>query len=119
MPENPRGYTPILDGLQLPAPTYGGAGFVEAAMHRQIAALQQHGDVDERHAGALALALVAARQIDEMGSHGRPSGRALMLQAAVRVLELLPDVEQQGEDALEKLNAELARLAAEQQREQK
>lgn len=114
MNEKERAFTPILDGLALPQTQYGRTGFVEAAMNRAIDAMQKTGDVDDRHAGSLALALVAARQVDEMGSHGRPSGRAMMLQAVVRVLELLPDPETANEGELSRLVAELERLAAEQ-----
>lgn len=117
MTGNPTESAPFLAGLEMPAPVYGGPGYVEQAMQRQIEAMHRSGDVDDRHAGALALAMVAARQIDTMGGAGRPSGRAMMLQAVVRVMELLPEVENASEDTLGRLTAELDALARQQRAE--
>lgn len=93
----------ILDGIEMPAPTYGAAGFVEAAMQRQVEALTNDGTLDERHAGAVALALVAARNADTMGDYGKPSGRAMMLTAITKVFELLPEAVEANESVMDEL----------------
>lgn len=93
----------ILDGIEMPAPTYGGPGFVEEAMRRQVAAMTSDGSIDERHAGAVALALVAARNADTMGDYGKPSGRAMMLTAITKVFELLPEAVEANESVMDEL----------------
>lgn len=97
----------ILDGIEMPSPRFGGVGFVEEAMRRQIDAMQRDGSLDERHAGAVALALVAARNADTMGDFGKPSGRAMMLTAITKVFELLPEIEMATEDTMDALLKEL------------
>lgn len=99
----------ILDGIEMPTPTYGGPGFVEDSMRRQIEAMTRDGSLDERHAGAVALALVAARNADTMGDYGKPSGRAMMLTAITKVFELLPEAAEANESVMD----ELARLLQE------
>lgn len=99
-----RGNQPlILEGIDMPAPTYGSPGFVEEAMRRQIEALTKDGTLDERHSGATALALVAARNADTMGDYGKPSGRAMMLTAITKVFELLPEAVEANESVMDEL----------------
>lgn len=102
---------PILEGIEPPSPTYGREGFVEAAMRRQVEAMTLAGTLTNEHAGAIALAMTAARQVDNIGSGGgRPSGRAMMLTAATKVFELLPQPEAVSEDKWETLMKELRDL---------
>ena len=92
-----------LEGLTQPRPGFGEPGYVEAALIQQITAMREHGHIDDRHAGTVALARVAAQQVDDMGLVGRPSGRANMLRAAREVFELLPEVEQDNADVFSEL----------------
>lgn len=98
---------PALEGLILPRAGYGEPGYVEAALIQQIDAMREHGHIDDRHAGTVALARVAAQQVDDMGLVGRPSGRANMLRAAREVFELLPEVEQDNADVFAQLLARI------------
>lgn len=90
---------PILDGIAPPTPAYGEAGYVERALAKQVEAMTLAGSLTVEHAGAIALAMTAARQVDNISlGGGRPSGRAMMLTAATKVFELLPDVAAVSED---------------------
>lgn len=97
----------MLDGIEMPAPIAGAPGYVETAMRRQLDAMERAGNLDDRHAGAAALAMLAARNADSMGTVGRPSGRAMMLTAVTKVLELLPEVEEASDDTFAKLLEQL------------
>lgn len=99
-PAKPDGYTANLPGMGIPGQDYIEGGYVETELGKQISRQQAAGEVDDRHAGIVALAVVAARNVDNMGYVGRPSGRANMLRAAREVFEMLPEPETgQADDA--------------------
>lgn len=83
----------------------GEKGYVERCLEKQITRLFDAGNIDDRHSGTVALALVAARNVDSMGFIGRPSGRSMMIKAAKDVFELLPAPEMASNDSLEELRA--------------
>ena len=71
-------------------------GECEKAVMTQIQELENLGQITAAHAGACQLAIIAARNVDEMGMSGRPSGRAQMILAANRALEAIAPMQQQG-----------------------
>lgn len=83
----------------------GGKGYVERCLEKQVQRLFDAGNIDDRHSGTVALALVAARNVDSMGFVGRPSGRSMMIKAAKDVFELLPVPEVASADSLKELQA--------------
>lgn len=97
-----------LPGLEFnDANVLGGKGYVERCLEHQVQRLYDAGNLDDRHAGTVALALVAARNVDSMGFVGKPSGRSMMIKAAKDVFELLPSPEIASNDSLDELRAML------------
>lgn len=101
------GAAPVaVPGLE-PETARPGIGYVEREMRTQIQRMAASGEVDDRHAGLIALAMVAARNVDTMGFEGRPSGRANMLRAAREVFEMLPEVQAVDTDGFQEIVAAL------------
>lgn len=68
-------------------------GPVETGIKQQIDRLTADGWVTDHHAGQVALAIRAARDVDESAGKGAPSGRANLLRAMKEILEMLPQPE--------------------------
>jgi hypothetical protein len=75
------------------APEPAETGPVEIGVKAQVAELERGGWITAAHAGAVALALRAARDVDQSEGKGAPSGRANLLRSAKEILEMLPGPE--------------------------
>lgn len=73
-------------------------GTVKHEMSKQIEKLREDKLITEAHAGIVALALLAAENVDRMGQIGAPSGRANLLKATADVFAMLP-VPPEGQSA--------------------
>lgn len=78
------------------------AGPVEMGITEQIEKLTQDGFITTHHAGQVALAVRAARDVDQSQGKGAPSGRANLLRVMKEILEMLPQPEQQTSGALDR-----------------
>lgn len=77
------------------------AGPVELGIAVQIERLTEDGWITGHHAGQVALAIRAARDVDQSQGKGAPSGRANLLRVMKEILEMLPQPEQAADGALE------------------
>lgn len=77
-------------------------GDVEKGVRAQVEKLQQDGYVTGHHAGAVALVIRAARDVDQSAGKGAPSGRANLLRVMNEILSELPAPEVQQSDALDR-----------------
>lgn len=94
--------TPLFEGFApKPAETLE-AGPVEIGIGVQIEKLTADGWITGHHAGQVALAVRAARDVDQSQGKGAPSGRANLLRVMKEILEMLPQPEQQTSGALDK-----------------
>lgn len=91
MSTNYDGYTQPLPGMALDSPDNGQAGYIERALLLQIERQRDAGEIDDRHAGRVALALVSARKADRLRANEKAYGVAQVLAAVKACLELLPD----------------------------
>lgn len=90
-------YTPTyLPGL---APNNGELINVEKHLRTQVDKLRELGLITAAHEGTVALALLAARNVDTMGQAGAPSGRANLLKATADVFAMLPTADDVESDA--------------------
>ena len=62
-------------------------GYVETETEKTIDNLRDNGLIGDESAGLCALAIMAARSLDQMGRKGAPSGRAMLLNAAREIFE--------------------------------
>ncbi len=68
-------------------------GYVETETLKAIETLRETGLLGGESAGMVALAVIAARNVDRMGDRGAPSGRANLISSAKDCLEsLIPEV---------------------------
>jgi hypothetical protein len=94
---------PTLPGLELPSAKNEGGDLVTTAVTAQVAALRSLGYIEDHHAGQVALALAAARDIDRSFGRGAPSGRANLLRVMNEILESLPQPETASKDKLDQV----------------
>lgn len=76
---------------QEPAP--GEYGPVEEAVRKELDSKRASGLISDAFAGWEALAIRAARDVDQSAGIGAPSGRAKLLEVANSILENLPQPE--------------------------
>lgn len=63
---------------------------IEGALLRQVTRQQADGELDDRHAGVVALARAAARRVDRMSAEEKGYSAAALLTAAAKVFDMLP-----------------------------
>lgn len=80
-------------------------GNVEVEMEKQINKLRELGLINDAHSGTVALCILAARNVDEMGDRGAPSGRAQLLKSVSDVFAMLPSADDVSDDAVDKIVA--------------
>lgn len=68
-------------------------GPVEKAVRTELDSKRASGIITDAHAGWEALAIRAARDVDQSAGIGAPSGRAKLLEVANSILENLPQPE--------------------------
>lgn len=68
-------------------------GSVEVAVRKEIESKRRTGLINDSFAGWEALAIRAARDVDQSAGIGAPSGRAKLLEVANSILENLPQPE--------------------------
>jgi hypothetical protein len=93
-----------LPGLEI-APTHG-AGEVEAAARRTLAALSEAGHLDERHAVVMQALLTGARQLDRAAASGKAKDYGvanLLVQLRETFLVLMPEDGGEPDDEWTKL----------------
>lgn len=93
---------PELPGLELKKDDPNVIGPVETGISAQIEQLTGDGWITGHHAGFVALAIRAARDVDQSAGKGAPSGRANLLRVMNEILDSLPHPEDQSGDALDK-----------------
>src|SRR5690606_32202726 len=86
---------PELPGLEVKKDDPNVIGPVEAGISEQVDRLRGDGWITPHHAGFVALALRAARDVDQSAGKGAPSGRANLLRVMNEILESLPHPEDQ------------------------
>lgn len=93
---------PELPGFELKKDDPNVIGPVETGITKQVNQLTADGWVTTNHAGYVALAIRAARDVDQSAGKGAPSGRANLLRVMNEILESLPHPEDTSGDALDK-----------------
>ncbi|NMW64792.1 hypothetical protein HHJ78_04425 [Mobiluncus mulieris] len=66
-----------------------GKGYVEQELEKTLGKLRDSKQIGDESAGMAALAIMAARSLDQMGAKGAPSGRAMLLNAAREIFASL------------------------------
>lgn len=94
--------TQELPGFATNRPESKEPGPVELGITEQIEKLTADGWITGHHAGQVALAVRAARDVDQSQGKGAPSGRANLLRVMKEILEMLPQPEQQTSGALDR-----------------
>lgn len=79
-----------LPGVDVPEPEQA-AGFIEQQLRVQIERQRAAGELDDRHAGRVALAVIAARRADRLRANEKAYGVAQVLGAVKQCFELLPE----------------------------
>lgn len=78
-------------------------GPVTRGVSAQVAALQDAGVLDEKHAGTVALAVATAHEIDrETLTGGKAYGKAQLISALNAILENLPQLDANANDIMDR-----------------
>lgn len=96
-----RGWQQSLPGMSMNARGSGEPGPVETGVRGQIQAMRSERLLTPMHDGRVALAIRAARDVDQSEGIGAPSGRAKLLEVLDGILAGLPEVEVSAPGLLE------------------